>query len=45
MVNLLPSFVFRRDLKKKQNPGVASPDGALLFYWPKRVSRKRPALR
>jgi len=29
----------------KQNPGVAPPDGALLFYWPKRVSRKGPALR
>jgi hypothetical protein len=32
-------------LKTKQNPGVAPPDGALLFYWPKRVSRKGPALR
>ena len=27
------------------NPGVAPPDCALLFYWPKRVSRKGPALR
>ena len=29
----------------KQNPGVAPPDCALLFYWPKRVCRKGPALR
>jgi len=32
-------------LKKNQNPGVAPPDGAILFYWPKRVCRKGPALR
>ena len=28
-----------------QNPGVAPPDCALLFCWPKRVIRKGPALR
>ena len=32
-------------LSGNQNPGVAPPDGALLFCWPKRVSRKGPALR
>ena len=31
--------------KPNQNPGVAPPDGALLFCRPKRVSRKGPALR
>jgi len=31
--------------RQKKNPGVAPPDCALLFYWPKRVSRKGPALR
>jgi hypothetical protein len=31
--------------KQTQNPGVASPDGAILFYWPKRVCRKGPTLR
>ena len=30
---------------QNQNPGVAPPDCALLFYWPKRVSRKGPTLR
>ena len=30
---------------KSENPGVAPPDCALLFCWPKRVSRKGPALR
>ena len=29
-------------LKTNPEPGVAPPDGALLFYWPKRVSRKGP---
>jgi hypothetical protein len=32
-------------IKQNQNPGVAPPDGAKLFYWPKRVCRKGPALR
>ena len=27
---------------KNQNPGGAPPDGALLFYWPKRVISKGP---
>ena len=42
MVNLLPLLSCGI---QNQNPGVAPPDCALLFYWPKRVSRKRPALR
>ena len=31
--------------KAKSKTGGAPPDGALLFYWTKRVSRKRPTLR
>ena len=45
MIILLPLFVVLRNLKIKENPGVAPPDCALLFCWPKRVSRKGPALR
>jgi hypothetical protein len=45
MVHLLPFSVSSGIQKKIQNPGVAPPDGAILFYWPKRVSRKGPALR
>ena len=45
MVNLLSIFLHCKGQPKNQNPGVAPPDGALLFCWPKRVSRKGPALR
>jgi len=31
-------------LNLPQDLGVASPNAALLFCWPKRVSRKRPSL-
>jgi hypothetical protein len=40
MVNLLPIFLHCKGQPKNQNPGVAPPDCALLFCWPKRVSRK-----
>jgi len=46
-VRLLPLSIVPgiQSQKQIQNPGVAPPDGALLFCWPKRVSRKGPALR
>jgi hypothetical protein len=45
-VRELPVLVFfwnyDQEIKpiKNHNPGVAPPDGAILFYWPKRVCRK-----
>jgi len=38
-------FVLRNFKTKAKPGGRAPPDCALLFYWPKRVSRKGPALR
>ena len=45
MDNLLSIFLHCKGQQKNHNPGVAPPDCALLFYWPKRVSRKVPTLR
>ena len=44
-MNLLPFSIVLWNSKPNPNPGDAPPDGAILFYWPKRVCRKGPALR